>query len=78
MSAAESIGSTVRLFSPFALFVAVVQDYIASRTVVSYRQEVATPTIDWLLVVTLPVLTDALILLRQRRISGRVTLEGAT
>ncbi len=58
------------------LSVAVVQDQVASRTVVSYRQEVATPTIDWLLVLTLPVLIDSLVLLRQRWRSGRATLEG--
>ena len=59
------------------LTLALVQDQIASRTVVSYRQEVATPTIDWLLVLTLPVLIDFLVLLRQRRRSGRATLEGS-
>ena len=49
------------------LSLVVVQDYIASRTIVSYRQEVATPTIDWLLVLALPILIDALVLLRARR-----------
>ncbi|MEJ7841769.1 MAG: hypothetical protein WKF95_08350 [Rubrobacter sp.] len=49
------------------LSVAVVSDYVASRTATTYRQEVATPTVDWLLFVIYPVLIDALILLHQRR-----------
>ena len=49
------------------LSVAVLQDYLASRTETAYRQEVATPTVYTLLTVSYPVLIGVLVLLRERR-----------
>ncbi|MBA2511587.1 MAG: hypothetical protein M3479_04750 [Actinomycetota bacterium] len=60
------------------LLVIVMSDYVASRTVTTYRQEVATPTVYWLLFVGYPILLDASVLARRWRQCNQTTFGGAS